>query len=153
MIFTVPSRTLWMRWNAIICALAIFVWSTPEEDRPVFAALLGLWLSLTVLAGWAVGKYTGAEVRGWRALAALGAFGAGTGAGANLAAVLLMVFKDVRHAHPYPDFPPEILAAMLQRLPAWTLAGALFGAGAACLTFVRTRRLPDGGSSAAAPML
>ena len=50
MSFTVPPRSLWLRWNAILCAVAIFIWSTPEEDRPIFAAGLGIWLALSLFA-------------------------------------------------------------------------------------------------------
>ncbi len=153
MSFTVPPCSLWLRWNAILCAVAIFIWSTPEEDRPIFAAGLGIWLALSLFANWASGRYAGRVLHGARIFAALGAAGAALGAAANLLAVLLMVFKDVRHAHPFPDFPPALLGALLERLPAWAAAGLLFGLGIGFVAVARNRRLPDAASFTAPPAL
>jgi hypothetical protein len=38
-----------------------------------------------------------------------------------------MFFKNARHSHLYPDYPPEQLLAMLGRAPIWMLAGAFLG--------------------------
>ncbi len=153
MSFAIPPRSLFLRWNAIACAVVIFVWSTPEEDRLVFSAALGVWLALTLSVGWVVGRYAGVTLRGGRMLAAFAAFGVWSGAASNLCTVLLMVFKDARHAHLYPDYPPALLAAMLARLPAWALAGALAGTGAALLMAALGRRRPNRASSAVPPVL
>lgn len=153
MTLTVPLRPLWLRWNAILCAVSIFVWSTPEEDRLVFAAGLGVWLALSLFANWAIGRCGGRTLHGRWMFAILGAAGAGLGAAANLLTVLLMVFKDVRHAHAFPDFPPALLGAVLERLPSWAAAGLFFGLGLAFMAAARNRRLPDAASSPTPPVL
>ena len=37
------------------------------------------------------------------------------GALSALASALLMLFKDLRHGHIFPDYPPEMMLAMLER--------------------------------------
>lgn len=148
-----PTRTLLLRWNAILCAIAIFVWSTPEEDRVIWSSLLGIWLALTLLLGVVVRRAGGRVLRGWRAPLMLALFGAAVGAAGNICAVLLMLFKDARHAHIFPDYPPALLGAMLSLLPVWALAGALFGLGAALALATRPPRLPDTASSVPPHML
>jgi hypothetical protein len=140
MSFTVPPRSLFLRWNAIVCAVAILIWSTPEEDRPIFSAVLGAWLAASLAVGWLTGRYAGVVLRESRAMAAFVGLGAYLGAASNLCAVLLMIFKDARHGHMYPDYPPAMLGAMLARLPSWAFAGALVGLGAALYLAARSRR-------------
>lgn len=151
--FTVPQKSLRFRWNAIACAVAIFIWSTPEEDRPIFPAVLGLWLALSLAVAWVIGRFGGRTLRGRSLFTALIAFGAVAGAATSVCAALLMVFKDARHAHPFPDFPPALLGATLARLPAWALAGALVGLGVALFLVALNRRRPDTPSSAEATVL
>ena len=55
--------------------------------------------------------------------------GAFIGALASLATPLLMLFKDLRHAHVFPDYPAGMMLATLERMPAWALAGGLAGFG------------------------
>lgn len=153
MSWTIPPRTLWLRWNAIACAVAIFVWSTPEEDRLIFPALLGGWMAFSLLWRWVSNRYAGTTLQSTRLLIAAGMFGAATGALSSLCAVLLMLFKDARHAHLYPDYPPSILAAMLARLPAWSLAGALAAAGLAMLLSALRQRHADTASPESAAMI
>lgn len=151
--WTVPPRTLWLRWNAIACAVAIFIWSTPEEDRLIYPALLGTWLAVSLLWNWVSNRYAGRTLHGTRLLVAAAWFGAVTGAVSSLCAVLLMLFKDARHAHLYPDYPPALLGAMLARLPAWSLAGALAAVGVAMLLSALRRRHSDAASPDSAAMI
>jgi hypothetical protein len=64
-----------------------------------------------------------------------------------------MLFKDARHAHLYPDYPPPILGAMLARLPAWSLAGGLATVGLAILFAAVRRRRADAASPDQAVMI
>jgi hypothetical protein len=153
MSWTIPPRTLWLRWNMIACAVAIFIWSTPEEDRPIFPALLGAWLSASLLWRWLISRYSGRTLQGIHLITSAALFGAVSGALSNICAVLLMLFKDARHAHLFPDYPPPILGAMLARLPAWSLAGALSALGAALLLSALHRRRIDAASPDPAAML
>lgn len=151
--WTIPPRTLWLRWNMIACATAIFIWSTPEEDRPVFPALLGAWLAISLLWRWLLGRYSGRSLQGIRLVSSAALFGAVSGSLSSLCAVLLMLFKDARHAHLFPDYPPAILGAMLARLPAWSLAGALAAVGVALLLSALRRRRADAVSPDSAAMI
>lgn len=144
--WTIPPRLLWQRWNAIACAIAIFIWSTPEEDRLIFPALLGTWLAVTLLWRGVVNRFSGRTLHGHRLLIAAALFGAASGALSSICAVLLMLFKDARHAHLYPDYPPALLGAMLARLPAWSLAGALAVVGIAIILAAVGRRRADASS-------
>jgi hypothetical protein len=150
---TIPARTLAMRWNAIACALTIFVWSTPEDDRVAPAVALGMWLALTVMSSWVAGRFAGRTLRGARLGAALAVFGSVTGAAVSISTVLLMVFKDARHAHMYPDFPPTLLGGILLRLPAWTVAGGFAGLGVALVLMALSRRAANRTSSRRQPVL
>ena len=67
--------------------------------------------------------------RGLKNLESAVVAGAAFGALASLSTFALMLFKDLRHAHAFPDFPPHMLLGMLERLPVWALAGGLAGLG------------------------
>lgn len=151
--WTIPCRTLWLRWNMIACAVVIFIWSTPEEDRPVFPALLGAWLAVSLLWRWLVSRYAGHTLQGIRLIFSAALFGAVSGALSSVCAVLLMLFKDARHAHLFPDYPPAILGAMLARLPAWSLGGMLAAIGSALLLSALHRRRADAVSPDSAAMI
>ena len=49
---------------------------------------------------------------------------------------ILMFFKSSWHGHLYPDYPPQMIFAMLPRLPAWTLSGTLIGIFCAIFIFL-----------------
>ena len=151
--WTIPPRTLWLRWNTIACAVAIFIWSTPEEDRLIFPALLGAWLAVSLLWHSVSSRYSGRLLRGAGLIVAAALFGLASGAFASVCAVGLMLFKDARHAHMYPDYPPAILGAMLARLPIWSLAGMLAAVGAAILLSALRQRHADAASPDTAGMI
>jgi hypothetical protein len=151
--WTIPRRTLWLRRNMIACAVAIFIWSTPEEDRLAFPALLGAWLAVSLLWRWLISRYSGRTLQGIHLIFSAALFGAASGAFASICAVLLMLFKDARHAHLFPDYPPPVLGAVLARLPAWSLAGMLAAVGAALLLSALYRRRIDAASPDPAAMI
>jgi hypothetical protein len=47
-----------------------------------------------------------------------------------------MLFKTGWHGHGFPDYPPPMMLAMLERLPVWMLAGALIGLAIAMIKLV-----------------
>jgi len=59
--------------------------------------------------------------------------GAAAGALAGPLEALLILLKVGLHAHPVPDFATADVGAVLARIPIWTAAGALLGAGAALM--------------------
>ena len=133
------SQHLMRPW-LIALSLIIFFWSGVEDDDVVTVTALGLALSLTLALRLLISRLGGAgtitALRGWLALPT----GAGIGALTSLTTVALMLFKDLRHAHPFPDYPPGLMLALLERLPAWSVAGALIGLGLCLLLQLRDER-------------
>ena len=121
----------------------ILLWSG-WEDRDLWTVTALGWLAGASLIGWLNTRHIGARSltsKGTMAITTL--VGAASGAAANLATIALMIFKNARHAHAFPDFPPQLLIWLLEALPAWALAGALAGLGLGFLlrSFGATARL------------
>lgn len=140
MIWHIPARPLSVRWALILVGIAAFFWTGIEDDRVWGAVILGVLMTGVMLAHWLTGRLGGHPLNGRQVLAAWAGFGALTGGGGVFAAVVLMAFKDARHAHPFPDYPAGLLAATLERFPIWALAGALIGSGLYYLWRARSLR-------------
>ncbi|MCY3779118.1 MAG: hypothetical protein OXG78_02305 [Chloroflexi bacterium] len=121
------SRNLW-RGVMVIAGLAILLWSGLEDRDATRAAALGL-LTAAALTMMLMSR----RMRNHNVVLSATLAGALIGASASAVTAALMLFKDLRHAHPFPDFPPSMILGMLERLPPWTLAGALAGFGIALL--------------------
>ena len=126
-----------IRGALLLTGLAILVWSG-LEDRDASAvtflgALSSISLTLWLLSGMAAGH----------ALKPLyfGLSGAFVGALASLCTAALMLFKNLRHAHVFPDYPAEMLLVALARLPIWAIAGALAGLGIGLLLASRRNKV------------
>ena len=123
------------RGALLLTGLAILLWSGLEDsDAAAVTALGGLSaisLTLLLMARLSAGRRVKS---GHTALA-----GALAGALASLCAAALMLFKNLRHAHIFPDYPAEMLLAVLERLPIWTIAGSLAGLGIGLLLAPRRR--------------
>lgn len=113
------------RFMLILAGLGILLWSGWEDRDASGATILGF-LSASALTMLLLSMRP-VESHAASPRAALA--GALTGATTSLIASGLMIFKDLRHAHPFPDFPPAMILGMLERLPHWALAGALAGIG------------------------
>lgn len=141
MMWTIPHRPLWLRWALIAVGAGVFFWSGVEDDRVWLAVALGVGCCGVWLAHWLTGAIGGRVLSGWQIAAAWAGFGGLTGGGGIFASVLLLAFKDARHAHPYPDSPADLLAALLARMPVWGLSGALIGMGIYLVWRAHTPRL------------
>ena len=109
----------------VACGVAILLWSGVEDTGAEAVTMLGLLVALAA---------TGMILpRALHSLPYSIFAGAIFGALTSLSTTALMVFKDLRHAHPFPDYPPGMLLATLERLPAWALAGGLLALGCALL--------------------
>ncbi len=123
------NRLGFCRQLMILCGIAILLWSGLEDNNAnavsVLAAATATVATLYILASRLGGRalHPADHLR----LSVLAGFLAGSSA--CLLAASLMLFKDLRHAHIYPDYPPQMILAMLERLPHWTLAGGLAGIG------------------------
>lgn len=121
---------LWL----ILLGIALFFWLGKEDSDVVVVTAFGL-----ILAGATVWQlvflqrpaHVTASAMPPAHLGLLG--GLCVGALSSIFAALLMLLKDLRHGHIFPDYPPELIIATLERLPAWTLAGGLIGFGLSLL--------------------
>ena len=105
--------------------LAILFWSGLEDSDAGAVTLLGALSSLSFTL-WLLSRVaTGHALK----LLYFGLSGALVGALAALCTATLMLFKNLRHAHVFPDYPAAMLLAALERLPLWAIAGALAGLG------------------------
>ena len=118
------SRRLW-RGVLVVTGVAILIWSGYEDIDASGAALLGL----TAAIGLTMSLMRSRLANDHSQIVISALTGALIGAATSVATAALMLFKDLRHAHPFPDFPPSIILGILERLPPWTLAGALAGIG------------------------
>jgi len=113
----------------IISGIAILLWSGMEDNDALLVTLLGTLLataaSMTLFASH---RFRTITPRGGLLRQAITA-GILIGALASVTTPLLMLFKDLRHAHVFPDYPLGMMLATLERMPIWALAGGLAGFG------------------------
>lgn len=129
----------WWRNTALVYGAALLVWFSLEDNQTLPVVLFGVGMAL--LWGWrqALHQTTNKGLKPLvqnqpallptpnSQLLAL-VLGLLIGAGAAVATTGLMFFKTAWHAHVYPDYPTEMMLAMLSRAPAWGLAGVLLAA-------------------------
>ncbi|MFW5771784.1 MAG: hypothetical protein ACOCZH_00570 [Phototrophicaceae bacterium] len=122
-----PRRGSRARLAALACGIAIFAWLGPEDTHVWPVAALGTVTAALAVWLWTLGKLGGARLNG-RQLALLAALlGAVTGLASSIITAGLMLLKNAYHAHAFPDYPPALMGAMIQRAPTWALAGTLAG--------------------------
>ncbi|MDE2820023.1 MAG: hypothetical protein OXN94_05555 [Chloroflexota bacterium] len=128
------QRNTGFRLWLILLGIALFFWLGKEDSDVVAVTALGL-----ILAGstvwWLIFLRRRSDIRAsGKPCAYLGILGGiCVGALSSFFAALLMLLKDLRHGHIFPDYPPELIIATLERLPAWSLAGGLIGLGVSLL--------------------
>jgi hypothetical protein len=130
----------WLRRGALLWGVLVFLWLAPEDDSVLPAVLLGLGLSALIVWWLLIRLDLTTQMSRWRGLLIAAIFGVLAGAGTSLGTVLLLLIKNARHAHLYPDYPPELLLDTLARFPVWSLAGGLIGIGWVCARWAFQRR-------------
>lgn len=113
------------RWNSILCGAVIFFWSGLEDNDLTAVTVLGIWLSISLITLWIISH--NALPTSNRATWAL-IMGAGVGILTSLCVAGLMLFKNLRHSHVFPDYPFEMMRDILTRAPFWAIGGM-------CITF------------------
>ena len=108
---------------AIAYGLLLFAWLSLEDHSALPPAVLGAGAAVLIGLRWILIHMGGATIHMRSALLIAVLWGAAIGAGAALAAALLMFFKTAWHAHPFPDYPLPMIVEMLTRSPAWAAAG------------------------------
>jgi hypothetical protein len=123
---------MWRKLNLLTFAygVIVFLWLTPDETG---------WLVIPLGVSGMIILTLHAAARWNHQLASLPQrlrfclLGGVIGAGSTLATAGLMLFKNGLHNHIYPDYPLLVIVGILQRLPAWALAGTLIGLALALL--------------------
>jgi hypothetical protein len=138
---TLPTRGKHFRNIALIFGIMLFLWMRLEDFQMLPVVAFGTAFAALTLLGWLLGRL-GDKTISTRALV-FGAIlsGALLGLSAVITISALMFFKTATHAHVFPDYPPAQILAMLERAPAWTLAGALGGAGVLLLRFALPNKI------------
>lgn len=136
MMFTIPSFNYINRLLIIITGITLLFWSGLEDNQVTTVVILG-W----VLAGFTTfsliqSRFGGQSIQPNTLVKLAPIIGATIGALASLITALLMLFKDVRHGHIFPDYPPQLMIAILERLPIWAISGALVLFGVILLSYV-----------------
>lgn len=126
---SIPSSGYKMRLIALGWGILIFLWSSIEDNNVSGVTVLGWITSLIVVSFGLMSRFGGICISGKKSLMAGAGIGAIIGASASLSIAILMLFKDVRHAHIFPDYPPQMIVAILERLPIWTIGTACIALG------------------------
>ncbi len=113
------------RFLMIGYGLVLIFWMSLEDSSTLTVSLLGTGAAVIYIGIWLLNRLSERELafRHWFP----GMIFSGTlfGAASVLITVILMFFKSGWHGHIYPDYPPQMIFAMLTRLPVWALSGTL----------------------------
>ena len=113
----------------VISGIAVLLWSGLEDSDAILVAILGTLLATSATMTLFNSRIFRARLPGADLPKRAALAGALIGTLASVTTPLLMLFKDLRHAHAFPDYPPGMMLATLERMPLWALAGGLAGFG------------------------
>jgi len=125
--FKVPKPTNKLRWVVIIYAIFVLVWSGREHTGVMPITLVSFGMVVLTMIVWVSNRFSGRTLSVRSGAIASVLIGGIIGGGTSVVTASMMMFVNFRHAHLNPDFPPELVGAILQRLPIWALAGGLMG--------------------------
>lgn len=125
------------RFLLIGYGLMILFWLSLEDNGTIAVAILGTGAALIFTSYWVLKRIDGRELPTRLWFSGLIVLGSLMGAAAILVTAILMFFKSSWHGHIFPDYPPTMIAAMLSRMPIWTLAGGLLGLSMAIIILLR----------------
>lgn len=132
-----PPISLSFRLFVAVYGIGLLIWFGIEDQNTWSVTLFGVLLAVLVVVGWLLRQNNDGFTHPTFKLLWLVLSGGIIGAGSSLATVLLMFFKNAWHAHLFPDYPTSLMFATLERLPIWTVAGALIGLAAGLVWRVR----------------
>ena len=129
MMFTIPYPNYKNRLLNIALGIIVLVWSSLEDNQVGGVVLLGWIVAIISVAHFMMSRF-GNQTYTVKSLIKLSPLvGASIGASASIITALLMLFKVIRHSHVFPDYPPEMILAILERLPVWSLSSGLIALG------------------------
>lgn len=145
--FIIPHTDRLTRRLLIIAGIVVLVWSGYEDNSVIGVAILGWSLAILGVMVFVTSRFAGRAITRSTLIKLSPLIGAISGAMSTLVVVLLMLFKDARHAHIFPDYPPQMMLDMLTRLPHWTISGALMSLGVCLLWVTRPLKSTDKGDN------
>ena len=115
----------------------LLIWMSLEDKGTLTVSLLGTGAAIIYIGFWLINRYSDRELdfRLWFSGIVLS--GTVIGAASAFTAAMLMFFKSGWHGHLYPDYPPQLIASMLSRMPVWAISGTLIGLFCAILILLR----------------
>ena len=123
----IPRAGRWSRLIALGLGISLFFWLSLEDTTTWPVIMYGLALSLLIILLVTLDKLGGKVVAVRYILPLSTGLGILVGLGTSVAVAGLMFFKNARHGHLFPDYPAEMMIAVLQRGPGWALAGGFIG--------------------------
>ena len=123
----VPSPGRRARLLTLAYGFTLFGWFSLEDLTVWPVTLFGFGLATLIILYSLSGKIGGKIIAAAYIPVLGGLTGSLIGIGSSVVVAGLMFFKNARHAHLYPDYPVEMILAMLERAPAWAIAGVLLG--------------------------
>ena len=136
----IDERSNLGRHLLVVTGIAVLLWSGLEDSDAIVVTILGALLATAAAAIILMSRRFRALFLRQSLPKRLALAGALVGALASVTTPLLMLFKDLRHAHVFPDYPPEMMLATIERMPHWALAGGLAGFGIGALLKLRQDR-------------
>lgn len=129
MTFAIPAPNPVSRLLMVMAGMVILGWSGLEDKDAAAVTALGWMLAGLIVMIGLMSHFSGRTLGTDSLHKPAALVGIAVGALASLMTVLLMLFKNLLHGHVYPDYPPALMLGILERLPAWGLAGGLAGLG------------------------
>ena len=125
-----------LRWLVIAYGLVMLAWMSTEANDIRLVTLLGC-IGAVLIAVLQVTQRVGGQILSRRAWIFGAAWiGALIGAGVSLLTAAFMFTKTAWHSHLFPDYPVEMMIAVLLRAPVWALAGAMLLLAGALLLII-----------------
>ncbi|MDX2075714.1 MAG: hypothetical protein SFZ02_04745 [bacterium] len=128
------------RWNSIFCGAVIFFWSALEDNDLTIVTLLALWLTISLVALWGINQFKNTHPPRSHIPLLVIIIGAGMGILTSINMAGLMLFKNLRHSHFFPDYPFEMMRDILARAPFWAVAGMFITSGIYLLYRIFTQK-------------
>jgi hypothetical protein len=120
--------------------LIILIWLSLEDNNNLSVALLGIGLALLTSLFLLLNRFGGRTFSLRQCFWGNLVLGAIVGALSAVSTALLMFFKSSWHAHQFLDYPPQMMLAMLSRIPIWALAGFLIGLSVGNLVLLKNAK-------------
>ena len=134
--FTIPPFNSINRLLIIVAGITLLIWSGLEDNQVYGVVFLGWILAVFTVVSFVQSHFGRQTIQSITLLQLAPILGAIMGSSASLITMLLMLFKNVRHGHIFPDYPPQMMITILERLPIWAISGALVLFGIALMIYV-----------------